>query len=89
MEEREIITLLLGVAVLGYVYFNRGELGQLPSPPVLFASFIILLAGWLFTVIEVFVWPNALNTLEHICYTTSSVILAWWCWSLFHSNTGA
>lgn len=88
VEEREIITLLLGVATLGYFSFYRSEIGRLPSSQILFASFIILFVGWSLTVIEAFIWTNILNVLEHVCYSVSSILLATWSWFLFHKKAG-
>ena len=88
IQENEVIMLLLGVGVLIFMYINRRRLANVHNYGVLFAAFIVLLAGWTFTVLEGFVLDSAFNLLEHICYAISSILLALWCLKAFR-RTGA
>ena len=78
-EEREIITLLLGVAVLTFILWRRKELNNLPHINILLAGYSAFLAGWLFTVAESLLWHDALNVLEHLSIAAGSVFLLAWC----------
>ena len=80
VQENELIGLILGVGVLIFVLVNRSRLASLPAAKVFLASYYILLAGWALTVLEGFIWNQALNLLEHICYALSAVLLTAWIW---------
>jgi hypothetical protein len=83
IQENEVIMLLLGVGVFIFMYINRRRLAGVGSYGVLFAAFVVLLAGWTFTVLEGFVLDSAFNLLEHICYAISTILLALWCAKVF------
>lgn len=83
IEERELVTLLTGIAVLVFMYLRRKELEYIPNTAILLLSFTLLVAGWFFTVLEGFLLPDLLNLFEHICYALSSVLLAVWSWKTF------
>jgi hypothetical protein len=84
VEEIEVVTLLLGVAVLALVIYRREQIKPLRFYQLLVLSFIILFCGWLFTVVETFIWEDFFNLLEHLCYSASSIVLAIWCWKSFY-----
>jgi hypothetical protein len=83
IEENEVVMLLIGVGVLFLILGNRFSLKRLPASKILFAGFYVLLAGWVLTVLEGFLWKGLLNYLEHLCYAGSSLLMAVWCWTVF------
>ena len=87
IEERELITLLTGIAVLVFMLLRRKELEHIPNGALLLSSFAVLVSGWVFTVLEGFTLPTLLNLLEHICYSASTVLLAVWAWKTFVVST--
>lgn len=88
ISENEIITLILAVGVLIFIMVNRLQLKRVPTSKILITGFYLLLAGWVLTVLEGFFWKGLLNLLEHICYATSSVLVATWCWKVFGNKKG-
>jgi len=82
VQENEIIGLLLGVGILIFILANRSRLVNLPAVRILLASYYILLAAWVLTVLEGFFWGQAINLVEHVCYALSAVLIAVWCWRL-------
>lgn len=47
---------------------------------LLIYAFSVLLVGLLLSVLEGIFFPDILNLIEHICYASSSILLAAWCW---------
>ncbi len=82
-KENEMIMLLLGVGILVLIWVNHDRLKRIPESKILISSFCFLLAGWAMTVLEDFFFGRAVNYLEHICYTLSSVLMLIWSWRLF------
>lgn len=80
IEERELITLVTGIAVLVFMLSRRKELEHIPNGVLLLSSFAVLVFGWVFTVLEGFTLPVLLNLLEHICYSISTFLLTFWAW---------
>ena len=83
VQENEIVMLLLGLGVLIFMLGNRQRIKSIPASNILTACFYTLVTGWVFTVIEGFIWPGFFNLLEHLCYAGSSVLMAVWCWKIF------
>ncbi len=81
--ESEIITLVLGVGVLIFIWFNRLELKKLPASKILIAAFGMFLAGWSLAIIENSIFPDFLNHLEHVSHSIGSILVALWCWKQF------
>ena len=81
--ESEIITLVLGLGVLIFIFLNRLELKQLPASRILIAAFSMFLAGWSLAIIENFFLPDFLNYLEHASHTIGSILTGFWCWRHF------
>jgi hypothetical protein len=86
IQQGEIIVLLVGLIALIFILSNRRRLKGMPAVKLLISGFVILLGGWIFTVVEGLVWYNILNVIEHICYVGSSVMIALWCWKMFGKN---
>ena len=83
VQENEIVMLLLGLGVLIFMLGNRQRIKSIPASNILMACFYTLVTGWVFTVVEGFIWPGFFNLLEHLCYAGSSVLMAVWCWKTF------
>lgn len=83
IQENEVVTLILGVGILMFFAVARTRLGEFPAWKTFLAGFIVLVCGWVLTVLETFGLNEELNILEHECYAGSSVLLALWCWRAF------
>ena len=86
IQENEIITLLLGIGVMIFILANKQKVERIPAAKILIAGFYVLLAGWVLTILEGLFWRELLNVLEHICYTASSILMAFWCWKIFKNT---
>ncbi len=82
IQENEVVTLILAVIVLFFIITNRVLLRRLVAAKIMIASFCMLLAGYILTILEGFFWGTWLNLGEHICYAASSLLLFIWCWML-------
>jgi len=87
-EENEVVMLLLGVGVLLFMLLRWPQLKQLPAAPLLILGFSILLSGWSATVLEGLFAEDSFyyqlfNSLEHVCYAGSAVLIVWWSWRAF------
>ena len=88
VHENEIAMLLFGFGILVFTSINQKKLRSIPSWKYFITGFYVLLAGWVFTIVEGFFWNNFFNILEHLSYAVSSVILAAWCFKSFSSKAG-
>lgn len=77
-EEREVITLLLGVGALALAVKNRRTLAYLHSLTLLLASLSLLIFGWVSTVLEGLQAGAVFDSVEHACYGLSSLAIAIW-----------
>jgi len=83
IQQNEIIMLLLGIGCMIFILINKQKVKRIPVAEILIAGFYVLLAGWVLTILEGLFWKDLLNVLEHICYASSSILLAVWCWKVF------
>lgn len=83
IEQNELVTLLVAIAVLLFVVTNRDALKGLPRARICMSSFLCLVMGLTFTVLEGLFWAAVFNFLEHACYFASSIFLAGWVWLVF------
>jgi cell shape-determining protein MreD len=88
IQQNEIIMLLLGLGCMIFILVNKQKVKRIPVTKTLIAGFYVLLAGYVSTILEGLLWRNFLNVLEHICYTTSSILVAVWCWKIFAYKKG-
>ena len=86
MQENEIVTLLIGAAILVFILANREQMKRIPSAKLLIGAFYALLAGWVLTNVEAYFWKETLNLAEHLCYATGSMCFVAWCWKTFGSR---
>lgn len=79
IQESEIIKLIFGLGVLIYFFLNRKRLIELPYTKLFLTAYLVVLMGWVLTVVEGFVYADIINFLEHLCYTINSILLCTWC----------
>ncbi|MFH1747934.1 MAG: hypothetical protein ABIG44_12940 [Planctomycetota bacterium] len=87
-QQNEVVTLILGIGVLVF-FIGRSDLSHIPAWKTFLASYALLLLGWHFTVLEDVCLPEITNLLEHICYATSSIVFAIWCWRVVRGRREA
>lgn len=83
IEEREVITLFLGVFAAVLARQNIRSLVHLPAVRVLLATGMVLLCGFVVSILESLFWADGFNVLEHAAYGSSSLLLAVWVWLAF------
>lgn len=88
MHENEVMVLLLGTAVLGFIFVFRAQLKFLPAAKWLFASYAAVWVAWCATVVEHFIFPTVFNVLEHTGYALNGVLLFAWCWFGMRNGKG-
>ncbi len=72
-QESEVVNLLVGLGSAVVVALLARRI-PMPRGGLLYGGFAFLLLGYAFTVLEGFVWPEALNLAEHLCYAASGVL---------------
>ncbi|MDY6905165.1 MAG: hypothetical protein SWH61_10810 [Thermodesulfobacteriota bacterium] len=82
IAENEIIMLVLGMGVYGFMVAHKQGLARIPYHRLFFNAYRILLAAWMLTVLEGFFLPSIFNFLEHLCYACGTGILSLWCYKL-------
>ena len=89
IQENEIVMFIIGLSVLLFILKNHldpeghANLMGFPSYNLFIHSYIILLFGWGFTILESIIWEEMFNTLEHGCYAASVIMLVLWAWKVF------
>jgi len=79
-EIDKIIVLILGIGISFFIYISHRYLKQVPYIRILYTSFAVLLAAFVFTILEGFYLETFFNLLEHLCYLLSTTILFIWCY---------
>lgn len=74
----EVVVLFLGLAVLFFLLAKGERLKELPRIELFLASYAVLVAGWVLTILEDLFLRDTMNLLEHICYAGSTVLLMLW-----------
>ena len=87
VHENEIIMLILGIGVLIFAITHQSQIKRIYGWRNFLAGFYVLLADWIFTITEGFMWGFYFNILEHVCYLGSAVIIAVWCFRLLFSHS--
>lgn len=80
LNENEVIMLILGISIFFLIYIYRIKIKRICCRRILLAGFYALLAAWLCTNAEELFWNSILNIMEHLFYTASSILVAFWCW---------
>lgn len=86
LHENEILVLLLGTVVLGFLLLYRKELRRLPASGWLFAAYVAVWTAWAATNLEHLVLYTFFNVLEHIGYALNGVLLLAWCWQALRNG---
>lgn len=86
IQDKEVIMLILGICAFVLTLIYKAEIKRIYGWKNFISSFHILLAAWVFTVAEGFLWPLYLNLAEHICYMASALVMAIWCIRFFLTN---
>jgi hypothetical protein len=86
LHENEIVMLLLGIIIFFFILRNKSQIRRIYTWKILITSYFLLLAGWIFTILEGFILETALNMLEHVSYTLSAILLAIWCWKVMYRS---
>lgn len=84
LYENEVVMLLLGIIIFFFILRSKRGIGRIYAWKILIASYYLLLIGWVLTIAEGFVLESALNFLEHLSYTISALLLAFWCWKIVY-----
>lgn len=89
IQENEVVMLILGLGVFIFILASWSQLKRFESSRILIFAFFFLFIGWVFTVLESFLWEDVLNYMEHICYGAASSLVAVWCWIIFRTSKEA
>ena len=82
----ELIMLLLGLAVLGFIRMNKTRLRTIPEFKVFVSAFFCFLAAWIFTVLEGIFWEDTFNVLEHVLYVSGTALFFIWVLKIGRKN---
>ena len=74
----EVVVLVLGLAVLVFLFTKAGRLKSLPHFGLFLASYVTLIAAWVLTILEDLFLRESMNLLEHFCYAGSTVFFLLW-----------
>jgi len=83
IEEREVISLFLALFAIAIAVRNRRSLATLPAFPLFVAAGLVLAFGLVVTILEGLAWGSFFNTIEHVSYGSSSLLLAIWAWAAY------
>ena len=78
-QESELIRLFLGFATAVILALSWSGLKRLSGYKIFITAYFVLLAGWIFTVVEHVVFPDIFNLLEHGAYVASGILYVLWC----------
>ena len=87
IQEGELIRLIIGIAASVILAASDSGLQRLPGKRLFTTAFFVLLAGWLFTVIEHFFLEDVFNLLEHLAYLVSGGLYVLWSLNLVRSES--
>jgi len=89
IQENEVVMLMLGLGILVFFAMGRLRIREFPEWRVFLLGYAVLNLAWVCTVLEGFLWGDALNLLEHLCYAASSVLVAVWFWRVLGRRKAA
>lgn len=78
IQQNELVVSICSIGMLIFLLSYRKYLWRVPGSRLVLGAYSLLVAGWVLTVLEGFFWPNILNLLEHLCHTTSSIMVVLW-----------
>lgn len=82
MEERELLTFLIGVTVIGVTLLQRRKLNIFPELRLPFVSFCLLTLSTLANLLDNTQSFEVFSFLEHLLYALSAAVIAVWVFSL-------
>lgn len=88
IQENELITFILCLGVLTFVFINYVKMKLLPALRIFIISFTLFTFGWFFTVIEGVIFEDIFNLFEHLCYILSSIMMFIWTVIFFKRRSG-
>ena len=80
IQENELITLLITLGVFFFFlhnYFSKPMRG-FPFKRIFLASLTFFVLGQILTIVEGFLFPDLLNTIEHFSYLLFTIFLIIW-----------
>jgi ABC-type lipoprotein release transport system permease subunit len=83
VSTNEVVMLILGMGVFWFVVLNKHKIKRIFGWKLILPAFYFLMAGWFFTVLEGIVLTHFFNFLEHLSYTASALIMAFWSRKVF------
>lgn len=83
IHDNEVIMLLIGLGCLFFISSNNAKLRQVKDWKLITAGFLLMMCAWFATILEGLIWPDALNIIEHVCYTAGAIVTAIWFWRVF------
>mgnify|MGYP001011524888 CR=1 FL=1 len=83
VNEGEAILLILATGVLIWLLMSRRAIVKVPHSRILQLAYYILYISFSCTVFESLFLFHLLNTLEHICYALSMLLVTMWCYKMF------
>jgi hypothetical protein len=87
-QESEIVDLLM-VVFLTPIMVASARAIHLAGKRWFVAGYLALVSGYVFTVAEGYVWPDALNVMEHACYALAGILFATALGQLFRATRRA
>ena len=79
-EEREVLTFLISIGILGFGLRQRRDLSAIPNSAVLLSSFGLLVLSFCFSVFEVVGMSDVLNVAQHVAAALAGLSLLYWSW---------
>lgn len=87
VEDRELVTLMLGTAALLMALRYRQTIAAVPGIKWWAAALIARMVSWVNSILEAILWQDLCNLLEHLLLSVSTVLIAIGCWSTFAATT--
>jgi len=82
LNENEVIILILGIGILSLVSVYRSKIKRMYAYEMMLLAYYLLIASWVFTVLEDVFFYAIMNLLEHICFLASALVMLVWCWKV-------
>lgn len=82
VQSSEAVSLVIGSAILVFLFVYRGQLKRIPAVFLLMCGYCSMYASLVLTVLEGFFWGETLNLLEHAANAGCVVFLVSWLWTV-------
>ena len=87
VQDREVISLILGLAALPLLWIHWQRLVRFPGARWWIAALLTRQVAWTVTVLESFFWADLLDMTEHVAMTISTILAAIGAWILFRGTS--